>query len=62
VSAMITVMLGAHQVAHKLPVSRFSGKRDFSHLEFQRVTGYVRRETVERHHGSAPWFGTMVRQ
>src|ERR1700694_5317916 len=46
VSAMITVMLGVHQMAHKLPASRFSGKRYFSHLEFRRANGYVRPVTV----------------
>ena len=39
-------MLGAHQVAHKLPVSQISGKRDFSHLEFGQANGYVRPVTV----------------
>jgi hypothetical protein len=33
-------------MAHKLHGSRFAEKRDFSHLEFQRVTRYVRHVTV----------------
>jgi hypothetical protein len=42
VSAMFMAMLGVLRLAHKLPGSCQHAGHDFSHLEFRRVTGYVR--------------------